>query len=60
MSENCGAYFQTYYATVIAVTSIGSVNVSSDGITVVQENMTLTGITIYDGINCTSEGNIYR
>ncbi|XP_021356985.1 uncharacterized protein LOC110452658 [Mizuhopecten yessoensis] len=45
-------HWQTYYFTVEAVTSVGSVNVTSDGITVVQEGATLTGVNVFDGKLC--------
>ncbi|XP_062576068.1 uncharacterized protein LOC134237945 [Saccostrea cucullata] len=45
-------FFKTYYITITAVTSAGSVEVTSDGITVVQENATLSGISVFDGEPC--------
>ncbi|CAC5414424.1 unnamed protein product [Mytilus coruscus] len=44
--------FKIYYFTVTAVTSVGSTSVSSDGVTIVQEYETLSGIEIYDGVPC--------
>nr|XP_034301655.1 uncharacterized protein LOC105322112 [Crassostrea gigas] len=45
--------FQTYYITITAVTLAGNVEVTTDGVTVVQENAVLSGIVINDGQNCT-------
>ncbi|XP_060084880.1 uncharacterized protein LOC132564227 [Ylistrum balloti] len=45
-------HWQTYYFTVEAVTSVGSVSVTSDGVTVIQEGATLTGVEVYDGKPC--------
>ncbi|XP_055997828.1 uncharacterized protein LOC125647098 [Ostrea edulis] len=44
--------FTTYYVTVTAVTLAGSVTVTSDGVTVVQESASLPGIVINDGEYC--------
>ncbi|XP_061181031.1 uncharacterized protein LOC133189645 [Saccostrea echinata] len=44
--------FKTYYVTITAVTLSGSVTVTSDGVTVVQEGAVLSGIDINDGELC--------
>ena len=44
-----------YYVTVEARTRGGSVNVSSDGVRVLDINQNLTGINVWDGINCTGK-----
>ncbi|XP_052707847.1 uncharacterized protein LOC128183063 isoform X2 [Crassostrea angulata] len=44
--------FKTYYVTIIAESAAGSVNVTSDGVTVVQENAILNNVTVYDGEPC--------
>lgn len=49
-------WFQTYYITITAVTLAGNVEVTTDGVTVVQENAVLSGIVINDGQNCTMTG----
>ncbi|XP_061176006.1 uncharacterized protein LOC133184957 [Saccostrea echinata] len=49
-------FFKTYYVTITAVTSAGSVEVTSDGITVVQENASLSGISVFDGEPCNMSG----
>ncbi|XP_061177042.1 uncharacterized protein LOC133185758 [Saccostrea echinata] len=49
-------FFKTYYVTITAVTSAGSVEVTSDGITVVQENASLSGISVFDGEPCIVSG----
>lgn len=48
------AWFQTYYFTIVAITSAGSVSVSSDGIRVlnVKSATALEDITIEDGDGC--------
>ncbi|XP_033751510.1 LOW QUALITY PROTEIN: uncharacterized protein LOC117335547 [Pecten maximus] len=45
-------HWQTYFFTVKAVTSVGSVSVTSDGVTVIKEGAVLTGINVYDGKPC--------
>ncbi|KAK3103765.1 hypothetical protein FSP39_021725 [Pinctada imbricata] len=47
--------FTMYYVTIKAMTSVGSVSVTSDGVMVVEEGYALQGITVYDGDNCTME-----
>ncbi|XP_072048762.1 uncharacterized protein [Amphiura filiformis] len=47
-------YFQIYYVTVEAMTNIGSVIVTSDGVKVLQENSSLLGVEIYDGVKCSN------
>ncbi|XP_072048763.1 uncharacterized protein [Amphiura filiformis] len=47
-------YFQIYYVTVEAMTNVGSVNVTSDGVKVLQENSSLSGVEIYDGVKCSN------
>ncbi|XP_056015772.1 uncharacterized protein LOC125675332 [Ostrea edulis] len=49
------AFFKTYYVTVTAVSSAGSVEMTSDGLTVVQENASLSGIFVFDGEECVTE-----
>ncbi|XP_078334035.1 uncharacterized protein LOC111124258 [Crassostrea virginica] len=44
--------FKTYYVTVTAVTLVGVVTVTSDGVTVVREAAVLSGIVINDGEPC--------
>ncbi|KAJ8299760.1 hypothetical protein KUTeg_023820 [Tegillarca granosa] len=44
--------YQNYYVTIMAQTSAGSVNVTSDGVTIVKANMPLERITIHDGQSC--------
>ncbi|CAH1787741.1 unnamed protein product [Owenia fusiformis] len=44
---------QTYYVTVIAKTKTGSVNASSDGVTVIPDNFTVDAV-IHDGLGCVS------
>nr|XP_034314147.1 uncharacterized protein LOC105348718 isoform X1 [Crassostrea gigas] len=44
--------FKTYYVTVTAVTLAGSVTLTSDGVTVVQDGAVLSGITVQDGEPC--------
>lgn len=44
-----------------AVSSAGSVEMTSDGLTVVQENASLSGIFVFDGEECVTEGmNIFH
>jgi hypothetical protein len=43
---------------VIAVSSAGNTNVSSDGVTIVTENDVLTDVIIYDGKPCNMTGKI--
>ncbi|XP_061176007.1 uncharacterized protein LOC133184958 [Saccostrea echinata] len=45
-------FFKTYYVTITAITSAGSVQVISDGITVLKENASLAGISVFDGEPC--------
>ncbi|KAK3101031.1 hypothetical protein FSP39_000383, partial [Pinctada imbricata] len=52
--------FVMYYVTIKAVTSVGSVSVTSDGVMVVEEGYALQGITVYDGDNCTMEDIDYQ
>ncbi|XP_062569401.1 uncharacterized protein LOC134231455, partial [Saccostrea cucullata] len=55
--------FQRYYVTISAVTSAGNVEVTSDGVIVVQQDAVLSGITIYDGQNCTmtaDNGTVFK
>jgi hypothetical protein len=54
---NCVFGLQTYYVTVTAVTLAGNVTVTSDGVTVVQEAASLSGIVINDGEPCNMTGN---
>ncbi|XP_062616047.1 uncharacterized protein LOC134277752 [Saccostrea cucullata] len=52
-------YFKKYYITITANTSAGSVEVSSDGVTVVKQNGSLSGVIVYDGEPCIiSEENV--
>ncbi|XP_078322971.1 uncharacterized protein LOC111122905 [Crassostrea virginica] len=44
--------FKTYFVTITAVSSAGNVEVTSDGVTVVEENSPLTGVVIFDGEQC--------
>ncbi|XP_069133969.1 uncharacterized protein [Argopecten irradians] len=44
--------WQTYYFTVEAVTTVGTVSVTSDGVTVVQEGAVVAGVNVYDGKPC--------
>lgn len=46
---------QTYYMTVEAVTTSGSIIVSSDGVTIIDNSTSLTGIHIKDGYNCSGK-----
>nr|XP_034332757.1 uncharacterized protein LOC105327902 isoform X2 [Crassostrea gigas] len=48
--------FQTYYITITAESSAGAVNVTSDGVTVVEEDAFLDNITVYDGKPCVIAG----
>lgn len=48
----CFIYFQTYYVTITAITSAGNVEVTSDGVTVVEENSPLKGVIVLDGEAC--------
>ena len=50
---------QTYYVTVTAVTLVGVVTVTSDGVTVVREAAVLSGIIINDGEPCNMTGTLY-
>lgn len=52
-------YLQKYFVTVTAVTSAGSIRVSSDGVTIVTENAALPGVMIYDGKPCNMTGTIF-
>ncbi|KAK3100189.1 hypothetical protein FSP39_015958 [Pinctada imbricata] len=45
--------FEIYFVTIKAVTDAGYVEVTSDGVTVVEENSVLSGIIINDGEPCT-------
>lgn len=49
-------FFQTYYITITAKSSAGAVSITSDGVTVVQENAILDNITVYDGKPCVEAG----
>lgn len=49
-------FFKTYFVTITAESSAGSVNVTSDGVTVVQENAILNNVTVYDGEPCVEAG----
>lgn len=51
-------YEQTYYVTITATSSAGDVEVTSDGVTVVEENSPLTGIYVNDGEPCDATGLI--
>lgn len=44
-----------YYVTIEASTTAGNVNVSSDGVRVLDVNQNLTGIYVFDGSNCTGK-----
>ncbi|KAK3101903.1 hypothetical protein FSP39_007221, partial [Pinctada imbricata] len=46
----------TYYITITAVADSGNVKVTSDGVTVVEENYVLSGIVINDGEPCNMTG----
>ena len=48
----CFIYFQTYYVTITAITSAGYVEVTSDGVTVVEENSPLKAVIVLDGEAC--------
>ncbi|VDI18543.1 Hypothetical predicted protein, partial [Mytilus galloprovincialis] len=50
--------FQMYYVTVEARTRGGSVKVNSDGVRVLDINQNLTGINVWDGINCTDASDL--
>ena len=41
--------------TVEAVTTSGSITVSSDGVTIIDNSTSLTGIHIKDGYNCSGQ-----
>jgi len=51
---------QTYYFTVEAMTSVGSVNVTSDGVTVVQALYVLNNVNVYDGKPCNMTGTFCK
>ena len=44
--------FQTYSVKLIAETSGGNVSALSDGVTIVTEDDTLDGVSLYDGLPC--------
>ena len=48
-------HFQKYYVTLEAGTTAGTVNVSSDGVQVLDINRNLTGIVLREGTNCSSK-----
>ena len=52
-------HFQKYYVTLEAGTTAGTVNVSSDGVQVLDINRKLTGIVLRDGTNCSSKFLIF-
>lgn len=45
-------FLQKYYFTVTAVSVAGTTTSTSDGVTIVTESDTLSGVMIYDGIPC--------
>ena len=48
--------WQTYFVTITAVSSAGNVEVTSDGVTGVEENSPLTGVVVFDGEPCDHKG----
>ncbi|XP_060580924.1 uncharacterized protein LOC132737608 [Ruditapes philippinarum] len=44
--------YETYYQTVIAETEVGNSTAASDGVTVVIEGDTISGIQVFDGLPC--------
>jgi len=51
---------QTYYFTVEGMTSAGSVNVTSDSVTVVKALHVLINVSVYDGKPCNMKGKFYH
>ena len=49
-------FIQTYYQVVIASTSAGDKKVVSDGVTIVQEDAELSGVEVFDGLECNGTG----
>ncbi|XP_061193435.1 uncharacterized protein LOC133201664 [Saccostrea echinata] len=54
------SYYQIYFVTVTAISSAGRVEVTSDGVTVVRENDTLSGVLVFDGEKCSSKKNSHN
>lgn len=48
---------QTYFSTVEAVAATGSVKVSTDGVTIVNNNTELEGVIVNDGPICSGINN---
>ncbi len=44
---------QIYYVTIRAASDTGSVDVSSDGVIILQEGVNPSGADVFDGIGCT-------
>ena len=49
-------FIQTYYQVVIASTSAGDKKSVSDGVTIVQEDAELSGVEVFDGLECNGTG----
>ena len=49
-------FIQTYYQVVIASTSADDNKVVSDGVTIVQEDADLSGVEVFDGLECNGTG----